>query len=1114
MASAALASTAELIVYDCERTGVACTADGGLAPPETALVILSRQRSHLGMRVHLPQDRIEVIEWRDPRQAGDASWFALVVRGQDRIALLVDALWQRGRDPEWIGGLHPSHALAMQLMGKAMEGARGLRVGDNRTLEIKEVVGSGYFSIALGACLTGVEGEAEDVAVKIFVGHGAEDAFETEVRNMRTLTARIGAAALVVRLVGVVERQQGEGVGVALPWPAVVVTPLCVESLEQRIDRFTQEPYTLQEAMAWAGQVALSLHRLHRESRLRHGDVTLRNVLLGRDGRAYLADMGVAEHNHPYGRQPHQQHGPDKLYSASMAPEMIEEGGLGSSPSSSPPSDARADVWSWGVLLHALLTRSTATAKDGSVRAYLTMMQTDSWVEEAAVLWGPEELPPGLIKAVKHSLCERGERVGLLAGLLLLGQLRRVEETVTGMEAPESVKDAELRIATLESLVTSGSSGEGLTPPEEWSDCVVALAEAHAAVGDEAQAIACLQRARRICADLADDVKRAKVLSHLALAVDRRGDHHEAAALLQEVLSVRRRLLPEDHPDIITCLNNLASCLFKHSEYERAVKLYEEVLAMKRRSLPRDHPDIALSLHNLSNCHMTQGEYGKAERLLEEALEIKRRSLPKVHLDIASSLNNLASCYDSQGKYGKAISLHEEALAMRRRLLPEDHRDTATSLNNLASCHEKRGDCRRALRLYEGALAMRRRLLPEDHPDIANLLNNLATCHFNQGACGKAVALLEEALAMQRRLLPEDHRDIAKSLTNLASCYDSQGEYGKAVMLLEEALAMWRRLMPDGHTETATCLSYLATSHRSQGEDGKAVPLLEEALAMRRRLLLENHPDTESCLSSLADCYDRQGEYGKALPLYEEALARQRRRLPRERQDIATSLFNLATLHGNLGDHGRAVLLHKEALAVRQRVLPDYDPDLGLSYALTGGSLAAVDDVAGAVWHLEKALAVLPMAFPPGHPLLVSLLRTLTSLKARLPGEPARSPAPEAVDWSSKSMAELVEFLQSRGLDVDTQGELDQADLVQVALALAAEPDGHRQQEAPGPTPTAPPPQAEAGSSEGGAVDWSSRPVVELVDFLRSRGVDLGEAPDKEDLVQVAVALTAEEQGS
>jgi hypothetical protein len=93
----------------------------------------------------------------------------------------------------------------------------------------------------LGARLVGAGGEAEDVAVKVFLGQGSQGAFEAEVRTFRVLTAKISPAALVVRLVGVVEASEG----VALPWPALVMTPLCVESLEQRIDRFASEPYTL-----------------------------------------------------------------------------------------------------------------------------------------------------------------------------------------------------------------------------------------------------------------------------------------------------------------------------------------------------------------------------------------------------------------------------------------------------------------------------------------------------------------------------------------------------------------------------------------------------------------------------------------------------------------------------------------------------------------------------------------------------------------------------------------------------------------------------------------------------------------------------------------------------
>jgi hypothetical protein len=132
-----------------------------------------------------------------------------------------------------------------------------------------------------------------------------------------------------------------------------------------------------------------------------------------------------------------------------LLPEDHPEGGASSS------SDARADVWSWGVLLHSLLTRSTAMAKGESVSAYLTVMEGEQWREDAATLWvGDEELVQDVFKAVKHSLCERGKRVGLLAGAGLLGQRGLVEETVGGMDAPEEVKEAELRTAITETCST------------------------------------------------------------------------------------------------------------------------------------------------------------------------------------------------------------------------------------------------------------------------------------------------------------------------------------------------------------------------------------------------------------------------------------------------------------------------------------------------------------------------------------------------------------------------------------------------------------------------------------------------------------------------------------
>jgi tetratricopeptide (TPR) repeat protein len=1021
--TALLASSRDATIYQCHHGSSSFTSSEGGGTElrgGAALAIICRHGSHLGLKVHLPKDMGHIADWRDPSRPDSAPSYVVMVRGQDGTARLVDALWQWGRDtmcsPEWWGGLHYTHGLASQLLGHAMRSVRGLRVGD-KALEPREVKGSGYFSIALAARLVGAGEEAEDVAVKVFVGRGAQGAFEAELRTLRTLTAKVGPAALVVRLVGVVEQRGGEGE--ALPWPALVMTPLCVESLEQRIDRFDREPYTLQQALAWAGQVALSLHRLHRESRLRHGDATLRNVLLGRDGRAYLADMGVAEHNHPYGRQP-QQEGQGKGYSASVAPEMVV---------SSQSSDARADVWSWGVLLHALLTRSTAMAKGHSISEYLTSMKGEWW-EEAAALWGPEEpLPGGVLSAVKHSLCERGERVGLLAGAVLLGQQGLVEEMVGGMGAPAEVKEAELRIAMLESRLSS-------TEPSSRPELLITLAESHTAVGDETQAIACLQQALRLCAYQSDDGMHATILHKLGVALDRRGDHKEAVLLLTQVTDMRRRLLPGDDPMIAKALSDLGDCRYHQGEYGKAVSLLEEALAMQRRVLPEDHLDIAISLNTLANCCMRQADYGRAMPLYETVLAVRQRLLPEVHPDIATSLNNLAACHENQGEYDKAIPLQEEALAMERQLLPGDHRDIAIFLNNLATCHTKQGDYDKAISLYEEAIAMMRRSLPEDHPNIPTVMHNLAKayigqgnhgraievydealaiwrrmlpeahpefatclegladCHESQGEYDKAALLHEHALAMRRRLLPEDHPFTLRSLRNLADCHANQGAHGQAAVLLEEALAMRRRVLPEDPLEIATILNNLATCLDKNGESRKAMPLFEEALAIGRRLLPADHIEIAISLANLASCHLRQDDYGNARRLHEEALAMRRRLLPGDHPDIADSLHMLASCHARSRDHGTAVILLGEALAIRQRLLPEDHPEVGRCHEVLGGALLAAGDGGGATIHLKMAEAILSKGLPPDHPDLRRLARVIQRASAQSSTAPAPGARP------------------------------------------------------------------------------------------------------------------------
>jgi hypothetical protein len=97
--------------------------------------------------------------------------------------------------------------------------------------------------------------------------------------------------------------------------------------------------------------------------------------------------------------------------------------------------------------------------------------------------------------------------VGLLAGRCCWGKQGLVEEMVGGMEAPEEVKEAELSIVTAEGLMAFVSIG-AMSYPEGATEMMTlaALAHCYTTVGDEAQALACRQRASRLLTSQAQDV--------------------------------------------------------------------------------------------------------------------------------------------------------------------------------------------------------------------------------------------------------------------------------------------------------------------------------------------------------------------------------------------------------------------------------------------------------------------------------------------------------------------------------------------------------------------------------------------------------------------------------
>ena len=91
-------------------------------------------------------------------------------------------------------------------------------------------------------------------------------------------------------------------------------------------------------------------------------------------------------------------------------------------------------------------------------------------------------------------------------------------------------------------------------------------------------------------------------MSNLALTYSDLGRHQDALAMREKTLEFRRRVLPENHPDIGTsCLHIGISCEMV-GDLPRALQFAREALCMFQATLPPSHPRVKEAQQLVRGC--------------------------------------------------------------------------------------------------------------------------------------------------------------------------------------------------------------------------------------------------------------------------------------------------------------------------------------------------------------------------------------------------------------------------------------------------------------------------------------------------------------------------------
>ena len=403
--------------------------------------------------------------------------------------------------------------------------------------------------------------------------------------------------------------------------------------------------------------------------------------------------------------------------------------------------------------------------------------------------------------------------------------------------------------------------------------------------------------ANRIKEELADQPEvQATMMNVMGTVYLSLGLYDRAEPLLEESLSIRRRLYGEKNTEVAGSLLSIGRLHYARGDYDGAEAFCRQALELNREIFGSDSLEVARSMNLLATALNGKGDYSAAESMFRQVIELRRKRQGTQHADVLTNLSSLSAVLIDKGDNEAAESIMREIVDLRRSLYGDRNPQLAIDINNLAAARYSRGELDGAEQLFREALSLRRTVLGEEHPDVAEGLNNLAVVLRDQGDYDEAESLLHRAIEIETRNRGAEHWYVAYYQSTLGLVQHASGDYQAAEPTFRKALETYRKSFPEDNAYTAVPVLGLGLVLTDNGNPEKAEPLLRRSLAVFQKRLPADHWQTATAESALGACLASMKRFEEAEPLLLRSYAvikAKRGQLGRASKDCAGRIIRL-----------------------------------------------------------------------------------------------------------------------------------------------------------------------------------------------------------------------------